>query len=75
MDRMAKTFSESFSFAFVRHPFVRLASTYQNKLVDSRRKKWKKMFNRVRRNSPFFYHEHSQSIHQPSSFSPPEFLQ
>ena len=30
------------SFTFVRHPFVRLVSTYQNKVVDGNHALWRK---------------------------------
>lgn len=32
---------ESFSFMYVRHPFVRLVSTFQNKVIDVNYRKWK----------------------------------
>ena len=36
MPQRLAQFKDSFSFAFVRHPLIRLVSTYQDKVIDTR---------------------------------------
>ena len=43
--------NDSLKITFVRHPFVRLVSTYQDKIIDHKYKKWRKEMSKLSSNS------------------------